>query len=198
MKKSLLLLIAVILASATVVAKPKEIKLIQDSPRECLKSHKSRLICEENDVTIVPHHDEKHTRFTVDQHFDLTNYKALSFTLVNLEEKPIQISLFIADSRKNVTKFRRTLPETTGDVYFLQPGEKREVVLNFPEDWKSMDVVNELKLMRYTPYSREFGFHSYSADLKNVNIISFHCRHLAMNATKAVKGWKIEDLKIIP
>ncbi len=198
MKKSLLLLIAVILASATVVAKPKEIKLIQDSPRECLKSHKSRLICEDNDVTIVPHHDEKHTRFTVDQHFDLTNYKALSFTLVNLEEKPIQISLFIADSRKNVTKFRRTLPETTGDVYFLQPGEKREVVLNFPEDWKSMDVVNELKLMRYTPYSREFGFHSYSADLKNVNIISFHCRHLAMNATKAVKGWKIEDLKILP
>ena len=52
--------------------------------------------------------------------------------------------------------------------------------------------------MRYTPYSREFGFHSYSADLKNVNIISFHCRHLAMNATKAVKGWRIDDLKLIP
>ncbi len=186
------------MASVAIAAKPKEIKLIADSPRECLKSHKSRLVCEGNDVTIVPYRNEKHTRFTVDQHFDLSNYKALSFTLVNLEKKPLQISLFIADSRKNVTKFRRTLPQTTGDVYYLQPGEKREVVLNFPEDWANLDIVNELKLMRYTPYSREFGFHSYSADLKNVNIISFHCRHLAMNATKAENGWKIEDLKIIP
>ena len=140
MKKVLLLLTAVLMASVAIAAKPKEVKLIADSPRECLKSSKARLICEGNNLVVMPEHNEKHTRFTLDRHLDLTDYKALSFTLVNLEEKPVQISLFIADSRKNVTKFRRTLPETTGDVYYLQPGEKREVVLNFPEDWANLDI----------------------------------------------------------
>ena len=198
MKKVLLLLTAVLVASVAIAAKPKEIRLIADSPREALKSSKARLVCEGNNLIVVPNHNEKHTRFTLDRHFDFTDYKAMSFTLVNLEDKPVQISLFITDSRKQINKFRRTLPNITGDVYYLQPGEKRAVILNFPEDWENLDIVNELKLMRYTPYSREFGFHSYSADLKNVNIISFHCRHLAMNATKAVNGWRIDDLKVIP
>ena len=198
MKKILLLLTAVLVASSAIAAKPKELRLIADSPRECLKSSKCRLVCDGNNLMIVPNRNEKHTRFTLDKQFDFTNYKAMSFTLVNLEDKPIQISLYITDSRKHVTKMRRTVPQTTGDIYYLAPHEKREVVLNFPEPLQHMDVANALKLMRYTPYSSEFGFHSYMGNLSDVKIISFHCRHLAMNATKAVNGWRIDDLKVIP
>ena len=189
-----------LLATAFVVdAKPKEIKMIEDLPHQSLKVSKAKLLCEGNTVHIKPNKNEKHTRFTIDQHFDFTGYKAMSFTLENLDNKPLRISLFITHTgRKNVTKYRRTVNDVTGDIYYLQPGEKREVLLNFPEPLQHPDVANSLKLMRFTPYAREFGFHSYTADLSQVNIISFHFQHLAANTVKAENGVKIHDLKVVP
>ena len=199
MKKIFALMFALLATAFVVEAKPKEIKLIADTPRQALKSSKSTLVIEGNDILIKPNKNEKHTRFTIDQNFDFTSYKAMSFTLENLDKKPVRVSLFITHSgRKHVTKFRRTVAETTGDNYFLQPGEKREVVLNFPEPLQHPDVAKSFKLMRFTPYAREFGFHSYTADLSQVNIISFHFQHLAANTVKAENGVKIHDLKVVP
>ncbi len=199
MKKIFALMFALLATVFVVEAKPKEIKLIEDAPHQCLKSHKAKLICEGNDVLVKPNKNEKHTRFTIDQSFDFTGYKAMSFTLENLEEKPIRVSLFITHAgRKDITKFRRTLQNVTGDNYYLQPGEKREVVLNFPEPLQHPEIAKEFKLMRFTPYASEFGFHSYTADLSQVNIISFHFQHLAANTVKAENGVKIYDLKVIP
>ena len=199
MKRTILLLIAAIMAVAAVEAKPKSIKLIEDTPQSALKSAKSKLVIEGNTILIKPNKNEKHTRFTIDQNFDFSEYKAMSFTLENLEEKPVRISLFITHTgRKHITKFRRTVQQTTGDNYYLQPGEKRAVVLNFPEPLQHMDIAKEFKLMRFTPYAREFGFHSYTADLSKINIISFQCQHLAANQIKAEKGVKIHDLQVIP
>ena len=199
MKKILALMFALLATVFVVEAKPKEIKLIEDAPHQCLKSHKAKLICEGNDVLVKPNKNEKHTRFTIDQSFDFTGYKAMSFTLENLEEKPIRVSLFITHAgRKDITKFRRTIQNVTGDNYYLQPGEKREVVLNFPEPLQHPEIAKEFKLMRFTPYASEFGFHSYTADLSQVNIISFHFQHLAANTVKAENGVKIHDLKVVP
>ena len=199
MKKIFLLMFALLATSILVEAKPKEIKLIENTPREALKSSKAKLVIEKNSLTLVPNKNEKHTRFTIDKLFDFSDYKAMSFTLENLDKKPVRISLFITHTgRKYVTKFRRTVYETTGDNYYLQPGEKREVVLNFPEPLQHLDVAKSFKLMRFTPYSREFGFHSYNGDLSRVNIISFHVQHLAANSLKAEGGLRIHNLKVIP
>ena len=189
-----------LLATAFVVdAKPKEIKMIEDLPHQSLKVSKAKLVCEGNNVLIKPNKNEKHTRFTIDHSFDFTGYKAMTFTLENLDKKPVNVSLYITHAgRKFVTQRRRTVQQTTGDCYFLQPGEKREVVLNFPEPLQHFDIAKSFKLMRYTPYSREFGFHSYSADLSKINIISFHVSHLAANSIKAEGGLRIHDLKVIP
>ena len=199
MKKIFLLMLTLVATSFLAEAKPKEIKLIESTPREALKSSKSKLVIEKNTLTIVPNKNEKHTRFTIDKNFDFTGYKAMSFTLENLDKKPVRISLFITHTgRKYITKFRRTVYETTGDIYYLQPGEKREVLLNFPEPLQHIDVAKSFKLMRYTPYAREFGFHSYNADLSRVNIISFHVQHLAANSVKAEGGLRIHNLKVLP
>ena len=74
MKKILLLLTAVLVASSAIAAKPKELRLIADSPRECLKSSKCRLVCDGNNLMIVPNRNEKHTRFTLDKQFDRTGF----------------------------------------------------------------------------------------------------------------------------
>ena len=132
MRKIFVVILALLATAFVVEAKPKEIKLIEDTPRHSLKSSKSTLVLEGNDVTIVPVKDGKHTRFTIDQQFDFTDYKAMSFTLENLEDKPVIVNLYITHAgRKYVTQRRRTVFQTTGDCYFLQPGEKRNVVLNF-------------------------------------------------------------------
>ena len=184
--------------SMVVAAKPKQINLVRDTPRECLKSAKSRLVVEGNNVTIVPNKNEKHTRITIDKQFDFTDYKSISFTLENLEDQPLRITLYITDSRKYVAKFRRTVPATVGDAYYLAPHERREVVLNFPEPLQHPDVAKAFRLMRCTPYSREFGFYSYEGNMSDVRIISLHSQHMAQNAVKAKNGWRIVDMKVLP
>ena len=198
MKKICLLLLAVFATTVAIEAKPKEIRIFADTPRECMKSAKGRLVVEDNSAMIIPYKKQKHTRFTISKDFDFTNYKSLSFTLKNLEDRPLRITLFITNTRDYLNKFRRTTPQTTGDVYFLAPHEKREVVLNFPEPLQHPDVVKAFKLMRYTPYASEFGFASYTGNLSDVRYISFHSQHLAANDTYATKGWRVNDLKVIP
>ena len=198
MRKILLTLTAIIGFVAFASAKVQPIRLIAETPREDLKSSKAHIVCKDNDLYLFPNKNEKHTRFTIDRHFDFTKYKGISFTLENLEDQPLRITLFITDSRKDITKFRRTVPNCVGDVYYLAPHEKREVVLNFPEPLQHPDVAKAFKLMRYTPYSAEFGITSYEGDMSNVNIISFHSQHLAQNSVKATKGLCIHDLQVIP
>lgn len=197
--KKLLLILSVILATGVAsVAAKRPIKLIADTPRECLKSHKARLVCSNNDVTVVPTKNARNIRMTIDKHFDFTKYKAISFTLENLEDKPLRVNLYLAPSRENITKTRRYVAGIVGDNYYLMPHEKREVVLNFPEPLQNPDVAKAFRGMRYTPYSSEFGFHSYTGDLTNVNIISFSTNFVAMPHTKAVNGFRISDLTVVP
>lgn len=198
MKKLLLILFAVFITSVLPVEAKRAIRLVADTPRECLKSHKARLVIDENDVTIVPAKGSRTLRMTIDKQFDFTKYKALSFALENLDEKPIRVHLYIAPSRKNITKTRRYVPNIVGDIYYLMPHEKREVVLNFPEPLQHPDVAKSFTGMRYTPYSSEFGFHSYEGDLTNVRIISFSTNYISMPHTMPQKGLRISNLQVIP
>ena len=95
MKKIFALMFALVATAFAVEAKPKEIKLIEDAPRQALKSSKASLVIDGNDILIKPNKNEKHTRFTIDKNFDFTDYKAMSFTLENLDKKPVRVSLFI-------------------------------------------------------------------------------------------------------
>ncbi len=198
MRRVFLLLVVLFVSAVAVAAKPKSVRLIADTPHSAFESNKAHFYCEGNDVVILPNENEKQCRFTIAQNFDFSQYKAISFVLENLEDKPVRITLYITNTRECLTLSRRAVPQCVGDLYFLAPHEKREVVLNFPEPLQYPDVAEAFTLMRYTPYSRAFGYASYSGDLSDVSIISFHCCRVAMKSTSLKEGWRIGDVTVIP
>ena len=196
--KRIFFLLVTLWAVGAVEAKPKSLKIIAETPHSAFDTNKAHYRCEGNDVIILPNENERQCRFTIEHKFDFTGYKSISFTLENLEAKPVRITLSITNTREYFPLSRRALPQCVGDLYYLAPHEKREVVLNFPEPLKYPDVAAAFKLMRYTPYSRAFGFASYDGDLSDVSIISFHCSRVAMKTTKLVEGWRVGDLTVHP
>lgn len=197
MKRSLLLTLLIV-SIAFGYAKPKTINLIADTPHQNFKTNMASYACDGNSIHIVPDQGKRHTRFTIRKHFDFSDYKSISFTLENLEDKPVRIFFGMSATSKYLSKSRRTAYQTTGDMYYLEPHEKREVTLNFPEPLQHIDVAKAFRLMRYTPYSHEFGMTSYNGDMTNINYISFQCQHLAMSHTLPTEGWRISDLKVNP
>ena len=202
MKKTLLLVaIAALLGVATfaIVKHSKTIRLAAVTPCENVKGVKAEVKCEGNNVWVMPEkgtHDSE-VRFEGDWNF--AEYKAVSFTLENLDAKPLRVTLRIADATAKLTSSRRSFPGEVGDIYYLAPYEKRKITLNFPEPLQHPDVEATLRksAMRYTPYSDEFGFASYSADLTDVHYVVFQGCYLALFETDHENGWKVSDLKIL-
>ncbi len=196
MKRFIISLTTLFIAlSAT--AKVETIQVFADTPHEKIKGDIAKVAVEGNSVLVKPIKKSKNSRVTVERAFDLTNYKAIRFTLENLEDKPIRVHFLVTHAKKYISKPRRTAPNATGDIYYLAPHEKREVVLNLPEPLQHPEVNNAFHLMRYTPYADEFGFCSYSGNLTKTKIITFHCNLLSISKTHK-NGWRVSNLEIIP
>ncbi len=202
MKKTLLLVaIAALLGVATfaIVKHSKTIRLVAVTPCENVKGVKAEVKCEGNDVWVMPEKGTHDSSVCLEGEWNFAEYKAISFTLENLDAKPLRVTLRIADATAKLTSSRRSFPGEVGDLYYLAPYEKRKITLNFPEPLQHPDVEVTLRksAMRYTPYSDEFGFASYSADLTNIHKIAFQACYLALFETDHVNGWKVSDLKVL-
>ena len=202
MKKSLLavVLVAVLGVAAFAITKSsKSIKLVAETPCENIKGGKAEVKCEGNSVLVMPEKGNHNSSVCFEGDWDFTEYKAISFTLENLDAKPLRVTLRIANSDKYFKGSRRSFKGEVGDLYYLAPYEKRKVVLNFPEPLQHPDVEEALRksAMRYTPYSDEFGFASYSADLTDIHYIAFQGCYLALFETDHENGWKVSTLKIL-
>ena len=203
MKKTLLsLLFAVVLGivAFVVVKDSKAIKLVADTPSENITGAMATITCEGNDVLVMPEKGTHNSEVCFAGDWDFTGYKAVKFTLENLDAKPLRVNFVMTDTEANLRrKARRSIPGTVGDLYYLAPYEKRDVVLNFPEPLQHPDVEEALRKspMRYTPYSDEFGFASYSGDLTNVHYIAFQGNYLALFENSHENGWRVSNLRVI-
>ena len=202
MKKTLLsLLFAVVLgiAAFVIVKDLKSIKLIADTPSENITGVMATVTCDGNSVLVMPEKGTHKSEVRITGDWDFSDYKAVKFTLENLDAKPLRMTFHLTNTDKYLEKSRRSLPETVGDLYYLAPYEKRDVVLNFPEPLQHPDVEETLRKspMRYTPYSDEFGFASYSGDLTDVQYIVFQGYYLALFENDHENGWRVSDLKVI-
>ena len=204
MKRNLLfavVLSAIAVATFVIAKDSKSIRLIETTPCENIRGVKADVTCEGNSVLVMPYAGVHESEVRMEGEWNFADYKAVSFTLENLDSKPLRVTLHIANTDKYMVRSmsRRSVPETVGDMYYLDPYEKREVVLNFPEPLQYPDVEATLRKspMRYTPYSSEFGIASYSADLTAVRHIVFQACYLALFETNHENGWRVSDLKVL-
>ncbi len=203
MKRALLaaVLIAVLGATAIAIVKDsKTIKVIANTPSENITGAKAIVTCEGNSALVMPEDGTHNSSVRFTGNWDFTDYKAVKFTIENLDAKPLRVTFHMTNTDKHLKKSRRSLPETVGDLYYLAPYEKRDVVLDFPEPLQHPEVEETLRKspMRYTPYSDEFGFASYSGDLTDVRYIVFQSYYISLFESKHENGWRISDLKVIP
>ena len=199
MKRVAISLLLSVVAISAVMAKPQTIKLISEASPKDIKCNKCTFVCEgDNSFRVVPLKGGDKSQVTIFRECDLSDYKAITFTLENLEDKPAYISMCISNTVKSYWKSRRTLPDTVGDIYYLAPREKRKVVLNFPQPLQHPEVDKSFSLLRYTPYARALGINCYSGDLTKTKLVSFYCSHLALAKIPAERGVRILDVKIVP
>ena len=201
MKRVVLFLLAVVAVAAViaVVVMPRGLKLIEETPRESITGTKAAIECDGNSVWVMPEKGIHESAVMLTGKWNFADYKAISFTLENLDEKPLRVTFRMTNSDKYFKSSRRSFQETVGDMYYLAPYERREVVLDFPEPLQHPDVEATLRKspMRYTPYSSEFGFASYSGDLTDVRYIVFQATYLALFETSHENGWRVSDLKVV-
>ena len=204
MKKKIFIALAIAaaigIAIFAITTYSQPIKLITETPCENIKGVKAEIKCEGNSVLVLPEKGTHSSEVILEGEWDFTDYKAISFTLENLDAKPLRITFRMANSVENFKKSRRSFAGEVGDLYYLAPYEKRNVVLNFPQPLQHPDVEATLRKspMRYTPYSDEFGFASYSGDLSKVRYIAFQAAYLALFETNHENGWRVSDLEVLP
>ena len=202
MKKTLLWVVAVAvigMAVGAILKSSKTAKLIAETPIENIKGVKAEVKCNGNDLWVMPEKGTHNSEVRMEGNWNLAEYKSVSFTLENLDAKPLRITFRMANNDKNFEKSRRSHVGEVGDMYYLAPYEKREITLEFPEPLQHPDVEATLRKspMRYTPYSDEFGFASYSADLTDIHHIAFQAAYLALFETNHENGWRVSDLKVL-
>ena len=132
MKKILLsvvILSAIAVATFAIVKESKNIKLIKETPCENISGVKADVKCDGNSVLVMPYAGVHESEVRLAGEWNFADYKAISFTIENLDSKPLRVTLHVANTDKHLvrSKSRRSVPETVGDLYYLNPYEKRDV-----------------------------------------------------------------------
>ncbi len=123
--------------------------------------------------------------------YNLSGYNKLQVTV---ENKDTKYPLYIIISLMNRdTTFREPVKGLYNKKYTLNPGEKRNVVLDFIPTLPHPEVASEFRLMRNSPYSRLLQSYCYDIDLDKIVAIE-------IGTLKVRKGqqWCIEDPQILP
>jgi hypothetical protein len=120
MKKKLLfvvVILAIAVAAYFIVSKSKNIKLIEETPCENITGAKAEVKCEGNSVWVMPEKGTHDSSVRLEGNWNFAEYKAISFTLENLDAKPLRITLRMASSDKKFGSSRRSFPGEVGDLY---------------------------------------------------------------------------------
>jgi hypothetical protein len=90
---------------------------------------------------------------------------------------------------------------SVGHLYFIKPGEKRDIELPFPRPLENPDVEADFfkygkNDMLYTPYAHAFGIASYAGDLSKVKQILVRGKVMGFGTLES-QGWKLSNFEIV-
>ncbi len=208
MKKLVLILVAIAAAAAVGVgvaiycSKPS-IKLFEELPTESIMPYRGCSMEVANGaITLVPQAGKSDSGIEIQGNYDLSEYKCARFTIENLDPAPLNV--YVTFSHQDVAYYRNrtSLPMSVGHLYYLQPGEKRELELAFPRPLEHPDVEKDLNIynnkmnMLYTPYAHAFGISSYAGDLTQVKQILFRGKSMGFG-TLEKRGWRLSNFEIV-
>ena len=193
----------VLLALAGCSSKPT-IKLLEEVPTEQIKPYKGcSMDIVEGVASFCPAEGKLDSGFEIQGNYDLSEYKCVRFTVENLDLAPLCLYVTFSHENTKYYRSRSSRPMSVGHIYYLQPGERRNVKLPFPCPLEHPDVEQALHTydittnMLYTPYAHAFGISSYAGDLSAVKQILFHGKVMGFG-TLEQKGWVVSNLKIVP
>ena len=193
----------VLLALAGCSSKPT-IKLLEEVPTEQIKPYRGcSLSVVDGVASFCPAEGKLDSGFEIQGNYDLSEYKCVRFTVENLDLAPLCLYVTFSHENTKYYRSRSSRPMSVGHIYYLQPGERRNVKLPFPCPLEHPDVEQALHTydittnMLYTPYAHAFGISSYAGDLSAVKQILFHGKVMGFG-TLEQKGWVISNLKIVP
>ena len=194
------------------------IKLIEELPTEQIKPFgdlagyeqdlkgtsdaTAGFVVENGTVYMRPNDGNTNTGFEIQGNFDFSEYKCARFTIENLDPAPLNVYVTFSHENTKYYRYRTTRPMSVGHLYFIKPGEKRDIELLFPRPLEHPDV--EADFFKYgnnnmlnTPYAHAFGIMSYAGDLSQVKQILVRGKVMGFG-TLEKKGWKISNFEIVP
>ena len=180
------------------------IKLLEELPVEEILAYRGCPLTVENGVaSMMPIGRKSDSGIEILGNYDLSEYKCARFTVENIDPAPL--TLHVTFSHDKTTYFRGSSSRrmSVGHLYYLQPGEKRDIELAFPRPLEHPDVEEALNIydnttnMLFTPYAHAFGQSSYAGDLSRVKQILFCGKHRGFEPVNS-KGWKLSNFRIIP
>ena len=160
-------------------------------------------VVENGTVFMCPNSGNTNTGFEIHGDFDLSDYKCARFTIENLDPAPLNVYITFSHENTKYYRYRTSRPMSVGHLYFIKPGEKRDIEISFPRPLEHPDVEKDLNIydnklnMLYTPYAHAFGIASYAGDLTRVKQILVRGKVMGFG-TLEQKGWKFSNFEIVP
>ena len=119
----ILLVIALGVAAFAVVKDSKTLRLVTSTPSENITGVMATVTCDGNSVLVMPEKGTHNSEVRMVGNWDFTDYKAISFTLENLDSKPLRMTFRMTNSDQHFETSRRSFQGTVGDLYYLAPYE---------------------------------------------------------------------------
>ena len=137
----LVVLASFVLLTAVACNGKSTIKPLEEVPAEEILAFRGCPLTIENGVaTMMPIGRKSDSGLEILGNYDLTEYKCARFTVENIDPAPL--TLHVTFSHDKTTYFRGSSSRrmSVGHLYFIQPGEKREIELAFPRSLEHPDV----------------------------------------------------------
>ena len=179
------------------------IKLLEELPIEQIKPYRGCSMSIDNStISLSPAAGKSDSGFEIQGNFDLSEYMCARFTIENIDPAPLYLYVTFSHENTKYYRGRTSRPMSVGHLYFLQPGEKRDLELPFPRPLENPDVEADFfkygnNDMLYTPYAHAFGIASYAGDLTSVKQILFAGKEMGFG-TLEKRGWKVSNFEIVP
>ena len=181
--------LAVVVIAAAVSCKENTCRVLDQVLDEEIVSVSGTEILRSGNALKLTSTSDKEMGFEIKHTFDLSEFKAVRFTVVNETDVPYFFSVCLTES-KVPGNGRATLPGRILNFYHLKPYQTRTYEIAIPADLPHPDVDSAFTGMRNTPYARLTGLYSYNADVSTIKSIKMHFRRAIKGGTIVVKDIK--------
>ena len=203
--KKILLLIALVLVVGGVILKnnTSTIKPFENAAIEKIAPlNDCDIKIEKGTVVVKSEVAKRYSGFELSEKYDLTEYKAARFVVENRSDALINLYVTLSHEPTKYYRFYSARMMSVGQLYYLQPNERREIEISVPRPFDNPDVVAALHAyddstnMFNTPYSHAFDLTSYAGDLAHVEQIMFQARHRAASSDALIE-WQVSDFQLV-